>query len=432
MATAEDRRGPLARSGKLALFGLLLFLSLVFFGLVRNNTFWSSGDYLYLEQAIETGRSLRHVFTSAPFQPFQPLVRLIFFGEYSFFGLAAWKYYLFNIFIHALNAYFVFFLVFTLLRDRAIAFLSSLLFVFAVGNYGKAVMVVAGIGDLLITLLTLLTLLLYFKNELQKGGRLASLWFVASLLCFTLSLMTKATSFSILGCMFAFHVFFRKELDKGVFNRNLTVVAVVAFVAFVVKLSLLPGAAAQRDFTLAGFTFFRNFGSYLVRMVFPIHGSSLVTHAGPLVQVIYKVATEIRLVTFLIVVSYTVFGFIFGNRTIRFFIAWTYITLLPFCFFKFPNDWLNIRHLYLVSVGFIMILSSVTVLASRLLYERAWRRFLPYGLPLLFVFLSQFIIYHLDKKYELTAKSPEIENLRASFLQKYPGEFGAEERGQRR
>ena len=424
MVTTEGRRQALAPSSKAVLFTLLLILGLAFFWLVKNNTFWHSGDFLYLEQAVEMSRSFDHIFTSAPFQPFQPLVKLVFFVEYSSFGLDAWKYYLFNIIIHAVNAYLVFLLVFSLLKDRVIAILSSLLFVFAVGNYGKAVMVVSGISDLLITLLTLLTLLLYFKNELEKGGRTFSFWFVASLVFFLLSMMTKATSFSILGCMFAFHVFFRSEIQKRIVNRNFIIMAVVALVSFVTKLSLLPDVASQQDFALISFTFFRNFGSYLVRMVFPIHGSDLVTHAGPVVQFVYKAATEIRVVTFLTIVSYTVFGFIFGNRTIRFFIAWTYITLLPFCFFKFPNDWLNIRHLYLVSIGFIMILSSVTVLASRLLYQKALRRFLPYGLPLLFVLLSRFIVYQLDRNYELTAQSPALVSLKQGFVEQYAKELG--------
>ncbi len=432
MVTKEARRGSMAPLKKLALFGLLLVFGLSFFGLVRNNTFWNSGDYSYLEQAIEMDRSFGHVFTSVPFQPFQPFVKLVFFVEYSFFGLDAWKYYLFNIVVHTLNAFLVFFLVFTLLRDRAIAILSALLFVFAVGNYGKAVMVVSGISDLLITLLTLSTLLLYFKNELEKGGRASSVWYIGSLVCFFLSLMTKATSFSILGCMFVFHVFFRSEINKRAWNRNFVTIALVAFAALVIKLSVLPDVASQKDFVFGGFTFFRNIASYVVRMIFPIHGSSLVTHTGPVVQFLYRVATEIRVLTFLCIVSYSVFGFIFGNRTIRFFIAWTYITLFPFCFFKFPSDWLNIRHLYLVSVGFVMILSSATVLASRLLYQKAWRRFLPYSLPLLFVLLSQFIVYHLDKKYELTAQSPQIESLRQEFMEKYPQELGLDAPVQRR
>jgi hypothetical protein len=271
-------------------------------------------------------------------------------------------------------------------------------------------MVVFGMADLLITFLTLLTLFLYFKNELEKGGRL-SWWFLATVVCFLLSLMTKTTSFSILGCMLAFNVFFRAETKKRIINRELVIIGVIALIVLIVKLSLSQGFAARHEFVLGGFNFLKNFASYLVRMIFPIHASQLLDHAGPVVIFIYRLATEIRVLMFLCIVSFTLFGFIFGNRTLRFFIAWTYITVTPFCFFRFPTDWLDIRHLYLVSVGFTVVLASATVLAAQLLQHRRWRRYLPYSLPLLFVLLSQFIVSQLDRKYELTAELPVIQRL---------------------
>ncbi len=419
MSSGGIGRGLHSVRNKILLFGLLLIISLTFFSLVRDNTFWHSGDFLLLKESIEVDNSWESLFESAPFQPFQPLVKLVFYVEYKLFGLHAKKYYLFNILIHSINAFLVYFLVITLIRDKAIALLSAILFACAVGNYGKAVMVVSGIGDLLITNLTLMTLLLYFKNELEKGGRIRSIWFLGSLAFFVLSMLTKATSFSILGCMLAFHFFFRAETKKPIFNRSFLVVAVVAFAALAAKLSFVPDLSGQEDFAFLSFRIFRIFGSYLVRMVFPIHGTELVSGSGPIVQFVYRMATEIRLITFLCILSYSVFGFVFGNRTIRFFIAWTYITVLPFCFFDFPDDWLNIRYLYLVSVGFIMILSSGTVLASRLLYQRQWRRFLPYLAPLFFVFLAQFIIVHLDRNYEQLSASPKIIGMRIDLVAEY-------------
>lgn len=401
------------------LFGLLLVLSLVFFSLVRDNTFWHSGDYLLLNQAMDVEESLGNLFVSAPNQPFQPVVKLVFYLEYKLFGLDAAKYYLFNILIHSLNAFLVYFLVFTLLRDRTIAVLSSLLFACAVGNYGKAVMNVSGISDLIITLLTLVTLLLYFKNELRNEGRMKSPWFVGSVFFFVLSLLTKATSFSILGCLLAFHVFFRAETKKPVFNRTFLTVTAIALAALAAKLVFLPDAAAWENFVFSVPQFFRSFANYLVRMIFPIHASNEVADAGAMVRFVYRLATEIRVFTFLCILSYSVFGFLFANRTIRFFIAWTYITVLPFCFFDFPKDWLNIQYLYLVSVGFIMILSSGTVFASRLLYQRRWRRIIPYALPLFFVLLSQFIIVHLDKNYEKLGASPQMTQMRSDVTERY-------------
>ncbi len=425
MTTGRIRKDLHSVRNNVLLFGFLLFLSLVFFSLVRNNTFWHSGDFLHLSQSVDIEQSWNNVFVSAPNQPFQPVVKLVFYLEYKLFGLDAKKYYLFNILIHSLNAFLVYFLVVTLLRDRTIAVLSSLLFACAVGNYGKAVMVVSGIGDLVITLLTLVTLLLYFKNELENDGRMRSPWFVGSAFVFVVSLFTKATSFSILGCMLAFHFFFRAETKKAVLNRAFLTVTVIALVALVAKLVFIPDTSAWQDFVFSVPQILRNFASYLVRMIFPIHLSREVADAGPVVRFVYNLATEIRVITFLCILSYSIFGFLFANRTIRFFIAWTYITVTPFCFFDFPSDWLNIQYLYLVSVGFIMILSAGTVLASRLLYQRRWRRIIPYVLPLFFVFLSQFIIFHLDRNYEQLARSPQMEQMKNALKAKYDTRRGS-------
>lgn len=418
MVTSTDAREHPPRRNAVRVFGLLMAVSAVFFAVVRDNPFWHPEDFAYLKQAIAVRGSWQELFTAAPGQPFQPLVRAIFFLEYSLFGLDAWKYYLLNVVVHATNGLLVYLLVHVLLKDRAIAVLSSLLFVCAVGNYGKTVMVVSGISDLLITLLTLLTLFFYFKNELEKAGKL-SIGFFAAAFFFLLSVITKTSSFSILGCMVAFAAFFRSETGKRILNREFFIIATIALVALVAKLSFFSVLETEQGFALGVSNFLRNYASYLVRMVFPMHASMLIAHAGPVVQFIYGLATQIRFLTFLCIVSFTLFGFVFGNRTLRFFVVWTYITVTPFCFFRFPADWLDIRHLYLVSVGFCMILASVTVLAARLLSHRRWRRLLPYALPLFFVCLSQFIIYQLDRKYERVAEIPAIREMKEEVLLKH-------------
>ncbi|MEJ2722843.1 MAG: hypothetical protein P8181_17155, partial [bacterium] len=277
----------------IVLWGLLFALSVAFFSLVRNNTFWHPTDYAYLNQAMDIEESWRQIFVANPPQPFQPLVKSVFFVEYSFFGLIASRYYLFNIFVHSINAFLVYFLVFTLLRDRLIAVLSAVLFACAVGNWGKAVMVASGISDLLITMLTLLTLLFYFRNELEKGGRITSVWFLGALVFFVLSLLTKMTSFSILGCIFAFHFFFRAETKKRVLNRTFLTIAVAAVIALIAKQVLLPDFSWREHMLHDVPHIMRNYASYLVRMVFPIQTSSLVSDSGPVVRFIYKLATQI-------------------------------------------------------------------------------------------------------------------------------------------
>jgi hypothetical protein len=389
----------------------LLALGFVFFSPARNNPFWHSNDYEYLLQALRIGGNWREIFARAPHQTFQPLVNLVFYFEFLLFGSGPMGYYAFNVVVHAVNAFLVYFLVLTLLRDRTIAIVSGVLFVLAVGNYGKAVMVVSGVSDLVITMLTLLTMIFYTRNELDERGQVWTRNFVLCLLFFALSLLSKATSFSLLGCMLAFNLFFREQTGRRLFDSNFTVIAVTALVVLAAKLAVLRSIPGAADFVVS-WSVPRNVAAYLVRMVFPIQYSALVRDSGSAVRFVYQLATEIRILIFFCIISYSVFGFVFGNRVIRFFIAWTYITVAPFCFFRFPSDWLNIRYLYLVSVGFVMILASATVLGSRLLAHHRLRRFVPYTIPLFFVLLSHFVVLKLDGNYERMANSPRLDSLK--------------------
>jgi len=419
LTTQNARPRIPTRYRELGFFVLLNLIGFAFFSLVRDNSFWHGDDWEYMIQALRIGQDWREVFSTRLHQTFQPIPNLIFFAEFQAFQIDARGYYFFNVFVHTINAFLVYVLVRTLLKDKTIAVLSGLLFEFAVGNFGKSVMTVSGISDLVITTLTLTTMIYYVKNELEERGALWKKNFILCLIFFTLSLLSKTTSFSLLGLMLAFNLFYRQETGRKAFDRNFTVFAVFALGVLVVKLVVqgaIPGAS-ELDFSPLSLA--RNFAAYLVRMVFPSRSSTLVSDAGPAVKFIYEFATAIRVVILLCIVSYSVFGFLFGNRVIRFFVAWTYIVVAPFCFFRFPRDWLDIRFLYLVSVSFQMILASGTVLAARLLYQRPWRRRLPYLIPALFVALSYFVLLQLDNNYEQKAASPLLDNVKARFYELY-------------
>ena len=152
--------------------------------------------------------------------------------------------------------------------------------------------------------------------------------------------------------------------------------------------------------------FFRNMIMYLVHLFFPIHMSQLVVTSNPLVRAVYAVAPAVRFIIGLSIISYGLFGFVFGNRTIRFFLTWTLISVLPYCAIWTPHDWMNIRYLYQVSIGFTFLMASGTVLSMDLLHRRRYRKYIPMIVPALFIMLSAYITSELDKKYE--AEGPTV------------------------
>lgn len=418
MPTQPDLTRP-SRRQDVVFYVLLNLVGLLFFSLVRNNSFWHGDDWEYLIQALRIEGDWREIFSARLHQTFQPLPNLIFFLEFQAFQLDAERYYLFNVLVHSANAFLVYTLVRTLLRDRAIAVLSGLLFECAVGNYGKSVMTVSGVSDLVITAMTLLTMMFYIRNEIHDRGTIGTRNFILCMVFFTLSLLSKTTSFSVIGLMFAFNLLYRQQTGRKLLDANFVAFAGFALVVLVVKFVVQGAVPGSQDLEIFSWSVFKNYPAYLVRMVFPIHASPLVSDAGWLVRSIYEFATAIRVVIFLCIVSYSVFGFIFGNRVIRFFIAWTYIMVTPFCFFRFPSDWLDIRFLYLVSVGFHMILASGTVLAARLLYQKPWRRRVPYIIPAFFIGLSYFVLTQLDTNYERKAAAPNLNFVKARFYEMY-------------
>jgi hypothetical protein len=406
----------------LVLCGFVL-LSYLFFHLSLDNGFWHSEDFLSLEHSMMMRDDISHTFDSHPPFRFQPLAYLAYYLLFKILFFNTEGYFLFNIMLHGINSFLVYLLVQTTLKDRTVALLSAILFVFTVGSYGKSVMIVSGLEDLLITTLTLLAMIFYFKNELDAKGKVLSGWYFLSLVFFLASMLTRSTSFAILGAFLAFSFFFRSDTNKRVMSANFLILLVLAIAALIIKSQVFhykPHFYASNPGTWSYiYRTFKNVFSYLVRMVFPIHSSHLVAQSGPAVRFVYRFATEIRILIALTIVSYSFFGFIFGNRPIRFFIAWTYIMVIPFAFFQFPHDWLNIRHLYLVSVGFVVVISAGAVFCSRLILHHRYRRFIPMIVPLFFIILSRFIIGQLDRSYEIKAASPATVEVQEDLAERY-------------
>jgi hypothetical protein len=146
-------------------------------------------------------------------------------------------------------------------------------------------------------------------------------------------------------------------------------------------------------------------------MLFPLQVSPLLEESPFWVMWVYDARTVIRTLVALAIVSYSFFGFIFGNSAVRFFIAWTFITVAPFSGTSESGSWLNLNHLYLTSLSFCVILAATIRGTSNLLSRAGWRRFLPYGIAVYFVVLSLNLTYSLDDRHREQATSPRIEAL---------------------
>jgi hypothetical protein len=156
----------------------------------------------------------------------------------------------------------------------------------------------------------------------------------------------------------------------------------------------------------------KNLFRYLTLMFFPLQKSPLLETAPFWVAWLFEARTVIRFSLTMAIVSYSFFGFVFGSRAIRFFIAWTYITLLPFTAHTEGGQWLNLNHLYLASLGFCVVIAAGASGCSSLLARAGRRRFLPYLIPLVMAAGAVGLTHELDFKYKARAAWPQSQDLR--------------------
>lgn len=386
----------------------LVFLGLavavgVLFHQVLDTGFWSPedlGELSFLTEARSVGRLgdiLRPSLAGG--YPANPVLVL----EFQAFGFDSRSYYLVNLFAHLANSFLAYVLVGMLFHDRKSAFIAALLFALAVGSYGKNLMFASGISSLLYAMTVLLGTILYVLNEQRNAGRPVGLYALGFYALFVASLFMRGGTFSLLASFAFYNFFFRQERDRRVLHTNLMVCLALAVVAVTIRVlsgtEVVPGAGDTGAFV-------RNLPGYLILMVFPLHRSELLTTAPPLVRAVYAVAPFIRVFVGIAILSYSLFGLVFGSRALRFYIAWMFVMVVPFTFFRYGADWLNLRFLYLVSVGFCVLLTIGTLYAFRLLSHHRIRRFIPFAIPLAYVVLSIALVSQLDAKNEHLARSP--------------------------
>ena len=399
---------------------LLLAVTFVFFGRLLDTQIHDGVDAAILCDAHALNQDPSAVFSHLGFYFSQPLLEMAFLLEYRAFGLDPTGYIAVNLTIHALNAFVVYMLVNMLFPHGRIALLASLLFALGVGSYGKVFMNIHQLESLLLANLQLLVLYFFIRNDFRRGGQLGSPLFIVGLTLFLMTGLTKTASLSLLSCLLAYKAFFyRVRSRRRILSWDLLVFIAVGVLYYIAQYewgfrqaSVFANLESGTHFTWMSF---KNIFRYLNLMFFPMQTSPLLEEAPFWVVWVYEARTVIRVFLALAIISYSFFGFVFGSRAIRFFIAWTYLTLLPFTGLTETGGWLNLNHLYLTSVGFCIILAAGTRGTSNLLVKAGRRRFVPFAVPVVFVMISLGISQELHEQNQRKANQPEAVALRESL-----------------
>ncbi len=402
-------------------FFLLLATTFIAFWKLVNTPLWDPLDAQILCEANKLTQNPGDMFTHIGFYFSQPLLQLAFLVEFHFFGLNPTGYIAVNLFIHAFNSFVVYMLVHMLFPRRPMSILAALLFALGVGSYGKIFMGVHHLEALMLAGLHLLVLYAFIRNDFRRNGSIRSPLFLVGLGLFLITGLTRTASFSLILTLIAYKAFFFKwRRGRVILSKDLLVFTLTGILFYWAQAhfgyrqpTIFDSTGPGEQFSLVSI---KNIFRYLTLMFFPLQQSPILQDANPLVVAIFKVRTIIRFALTLAIISYSFFGFVFGSKAIRFFIAWTYITLLPFTSHTQSGSWLNLSHLYLTSLGFCVVLAVGTRSTSNLLRKAGAKRFIPYLVPLAFSLASVGLTHMLDKQHRHKAAGPEAVNMREQLV----------------
>lgn len=403
------------------------------FGRLTTTPLWDGADAQVICDAHVLARDPGAMFHHLGFYFSQPLLQLVFLAEYRMFGQDTTGYLAFNLLIHAVNAFVVYMLVHMLFPRRSMAILAGVLFALGVGSYGRVFTTVHALESLLLALLHLLVLYFFIRNDFRREGRVRSSFFVTGLALFLVSGLTRASSFSLLSCLVAYKAFFHRRRGRPVWSPDLLIFIAVGTLFYLgqerwgfEQPTIFGHGGEQTHFSLLSI---KNLFRYLVLMFFPLQQSPMIEQAPTWVVWLYEARTWIRFALTIAIVSYSFFGFVFGSRAIRFFLAWTYITLLPFTAHTEGGRWLNLNHLYLASLGFCVVIAAGSAGCSALLVRAGRRRYLPYLAPVVLAAVALGLTHKLDTKYKAMARWPASETLRAQVREACSSAGGDREAG---
>ena len=415
---------------------LLLLMTVVYvaFSGTLSAPLWNPLSFEILHDAEMLSRDPGVMFRHGGNLVSQPALQFLFLAQYRLFGIDPFGYHVVSLAVHALNSFLVYLLVNLLFPRRRMAVLASLLFALTVGSYGKVLLSLSSHEALVLAQLYLLVLYCMIRNDFRHGGRVRSRWFWAALGLYALAGLTAQATFSLLGCLIAYKFFFHGARGRrAVLSPDLLILIVISALFFVAQRRFSQPPLI--DFSEGGgplhFTWisFKNIFRYLTLMLFPLQHSPLLQRADTFVHVLYDARTVLRVFLTIAIISFSFFGFVFGGQSIRFFLAWTYITLLPFTGIDVHGQWLNLRYLYLVALGFCVVLSAGAVGCSDLLARHRFKRYIPYLVPLMFAVGALSVTYQLDQQNRRQARGPESRQMLRELEEAIAAENGSHPAG---
>jgi len=373
----------------IVIIATIIFLAtfLVYFNTLKNDFIWDD-EYLILHNSHI--KSFSHFFDAFKlyigygseninnfYRPLQEISNML---DYFLWGTDPTGFHLTNVLLHSFAAVFVFFLLFYLCDNIAIAGIAGLFYGIH-PIHTEAIAYIAGRADPLYAVFFFLSFIFFIRhiNHLLKGRKDACL-LPASAIFFVLALLSKEISLVLPFLMILYiYVLLKDNISKPAFQKvkNLWVghgVIVLIYVflrSTVLNFSSIAPPLKLKAIPLVNrlFTFFEVLMVYFKLLIFPTD-----LHMERTIRVVRSVFEPGAIVSFLVVLGLLWYAIVLYRRRsnpISFFIAWFFVSLLPVSNIYPINSFLAEHWLYIASVGYFYVIAMFVLR----LYERSKNNF---------------------------------------------------------
>lgn len=313
--------------------------------LVRENTYirgWSNIPEIFSKD-IGAGAMVK-------FPSYRPIQILTYVFDYSFWKLNPFGYHLTNILFHIFSSLCIFWFINILFGDWPLSLLTSVLFAVHPAHT-SAVSYISGRADSIALLFILLTLIFYIKYNGERKPR----DYIVMFLCYTVALWARENSLIMIGLIFLYHYTFKKKLE---FKQLLPVFAItLSYVVFrlTVLRPILFLQACEAGLFKRIISMFAALANYLRLLILPFN-----LHMEYGYRQFYFKDPEVLSG---IAILFLLLMYACKNRkknTLAFFSCMWFLTgLLPVSNIYPINAYMAEHWLYLPSIGFFLLFSSL-------------------------------------------------------------------------
>lgn len=288
----------------------------------------------------------------------RPVQTFSYMLDYHFWNLDPFGYHLTNIILQILVSILAMLFIYSLSKDMAVSFSSSLLFA-TCPLHTEAVTYISGRAELLMGLFLVASLLLFIKRQAEKSR---VIYLYSSLLLFMVGLLSKELALVFPLVILAYTFYFKRDKlkDRGFFLKNILPFFAISFIYIALRLSLLrfstvrPSELAQIPLILRVSVLPKVIFSYLKLLILPanLHMSRGLTVPTRLFGIFASwFSLGIIIFTCLYILAYK------GGRKASFMLFWSLVFLLPQSGIFPINACIAEHFVYLSSLSFFLLVS---------------------------------------------------------------------------